>query len=170
MAALDSEPFGEPTLLLNTNDTMTFTSDGLLGTGMSDGSGDSGAGENAPSMQSPPWAARPDDIGSADDDESSTFMSDGILDGPTQVTSTIISSDHLCGLFEAHLRFRAPRSNLFGAPKCAREPLFRLANSGWICLHPDFWAVVRHRLRWSFDPSNDIRRKTRLYQEGGTVR
>jgi len=107
MAALDSEPFGEPTLLLgssllsNTNDTTTFTSNGLLDTGLFGGSGDGGEGENASSVQSLPWTTRPGSIGSSDDDESSTFMSNGLLDDTTPVTSTIISSNHLRGLFES---------------------------------------------------------------------
>jgi len=130
MAAPDLEPFGEPNLLLgssllsNANHTAKFTPNGLLDTGPFGGSGDGDEGGDASSTQSPPWAARADDIGSTDDDELSTFMSNGLLDGPTQMTSMVISSDHLRGRFEAHLRFRVPRSNLFDAPKCAREPLF----------------------------------------------
>jgi len=100
MATLDLEPFGEPTLLLgpsllsDANDTTTFTSNGLLDARLFDGGGDGGEGESASSAQSPSWAPRTDGIGSADDDESSTFVLNGLLDGPTQVTSTVIYSDH----------------------------------------------------------------------------
>jgi hypothetical protein len=99
MATLDPEPFGNPTLLLgspllpDTNDTTTFTSNGLLDTGLLDGNRDGGEGEmNASSAQSPSWAPCTDGIGSADDDEPPTFVLSGLLDGPTQMTSTVITS------------------------------------------------------------------------------
>lgn len=95
MATLDPEPFGKPdlllgsSLLLDTNDTATFTSNGLLGPEPFGGNG--GGGENATSAQNPPWGDRLDEIGSASDDELSTFTTNGLLDGPTQVTGTVIS-------------------------------------------------------------------------------
>jgi len=131
MATLDPEPFGKPTLLLGSSllsdadDTTTFTSNGLLDTGLFDGSGDGGEGENAPSTQGRAWATRTDEIGSIDDDESLAFMSNGLLDGPTQMTSTVISIDHLHGAFVAHLRFCILRSDVFDASERVGEPLFR---------------------------------------------
>lgn len=176
MATLDPEPFGEPTLLLGSsllsdkNDTTTFTSNGLLDTGLLDGSGDGGEGESASFAQSPSWAPRTDGIGSADGDEPSTFVLNGLLDGPTQATSTVIYSYHLFGAFLAHLRFYARRSDIFDAPERVRKPLFRFGNSDWVNLRPDPWSAVRYRSRWTFDTSDDIRRKTRLHQEEGTTR
>lgn len=169
MATLDSEPFGEPTLLLGSsllsdkNGATTFTSNGLLDTGLFDGSGDGGEGESASSAQSPSWAPRTDRIGSADGDEPSTFVLNGLLDGPTQATSTVVYSYHLFGAFLAQLRFYALRSDIFDAPERFREPLFGFGNSGWVHLHPDLWSAVRYWSRWTFDTSDDIRRKTRLY-------
>ena len=102
MTTLDPEPFGNPTLLLGAsilsaaNDT--FTSNGLLDTGLFGGSGDGGEGENASSS----WTAHPDGIGSPSDDGLSTFATNGLLDDPTQMTSTIILSDHLYGISGAH--------------------------------------------------------------------
>ena len=104
MTTLDPEPFGEPTLLprspllSDTNDTTTFIPNGLLDTGLFDGTGDGGEGGNASSAQSLPWASRTDGIGAIDDDGLSTFMSNGLLDAPTQTTSTAICSDHLHGI------------------------------------------------------------------------
>ena len=173
---MDPEPFGEPTLLLGSsllsdkNDATTFTSNGLLDTGLFDESGDGGERESASSARSPSWAPRTDGIGSADGDEPSTFVLNGLLDGPTQATSTVIYSYHLFGAFLAHLRFHAPRSDIFDAPECVRKPLFRFGNSDWVHLHPDLWSAVRRRSRWTFDTSDDIRRKTRIYQEEGATR
>ena len=148
MATLEPEPFGQPTLLLGSsllsdaNDTTTFTSNGLLDTGPFGGSGDDG-GESASSVQSSPWTAVPDGIGSTDGDVPSGFMSNGLLDGPTQMTSTVMSPDHLYGVLVAHLRFCVPRSEIFDAPKPPREPLFRLANPGWIYPYQNVWRAVR---------------------------
>ena len=100
MTTLDPEPFGKPTLLLgtslpsDTNDTTTFTSNGLLDTGLFDGSRNGGEGENVSSAQSPSWTPPTDRIGSADNDETPTFTLNGLLDGPTQMTSMVIYSDH----------------------------------------------------------------------------
>ena len=169
MATLDPEPFGKPTLLLGSsllsemNDTTAFTSNGLLDTGLFDGGGTGGEGENASSAQSSSWAPRADGIGSADDDEPSAFMSNGLLDGPTQTTSTVIYSDDLRGAFIAHLQFCALRSDVFDALECARESLFRFGNSGWVCFHSNVWSVVRHWLRWTFDSNDNVRRKTCRY-------
>lgn len=106
MATLDPEPFGKPTLLLGSSllsdANETFTSNGLLDTGLFGGSGDSGEGENTPFAQSPSWTAQPDRIGSSNDDELSTFATNGLLDGPTQMTSTVVFSDHFYGVFGAH--------------------------------------------------------------------
>ena len=143
MATLDPEPFGKPTLLLGSsllsdaNDATTFTSNGLLDTGMFNGSEDGGEGENASSAHNPSWGPRADGIGSADNDEPSTFTLNGLLDGPTQMTSTVIYSDYPLGTFIAHLRFFASRSDIFDAPECVREPLFRFGNSGRVYLHPN---------------------------------
>ena len=99
MATLDPEPFGSPTLLLGSSLLLdandTFTPNGLLDTGLFGGSGDGGEGENAHSTQSPPWTAHPDGIRSPHDDEPSIFATNGLLDGPTQMTSTVIFSDHV---------------------------------------------------------------------------
>jgi hypothetical protein len=101
MATLGPEPFGEPTLLLgssllsDTDNTTAFTSNGLLDAGLLGGSGDVGERDGASSAQSPSWTARLDGVGSAGDDELSTFTTNGLLDGPTPMTSTVISSDHL---------------------------------------------------------------------------
>ena len=123
MATLDPEPFGEPTLLLGgssllsgTNDATTFTSNGLLDTGLFGGNGNGGEGENASPAQSPPWTARPDEAVFADVDGSSAFTTNGLLDGPTQNTSTTISSDHLCGVSATYL---LSRSDIFDIPKRA---------------------------------------------------
>jgi len=116
MATLDPEPFGNPTLLLGSsllsdaNDT--FTSNGLLDTGLFGGSGDGGGGENAPSARSPPWATHPDGIGSPDDDELSTFATNGLLDGPTQMTSTVVSSDHSYDVSGAYIHLGQTSSTL----------------------------------------------------------
>lgn len=98
MAALDPEPFGEPTLLLSgssllsgMDDATTFTSNGLLDTGLFGGSGDGDGGEDAFSAQSSSWAARPEGTGSSDEDELSAFTTNGLLDGPTPMTSTLLS-------------------------------------------------------------------------------
>lgn len=55
-------------------------------------------------MQSPSnsWAPRTDGIVSADDDEQSTFVLNGLLGGPTQIKSMVIYSDHPFGAFVAH--------------------------------------------------------------------
>ena len=104
MATTDPESFGKPTLLLGSNvpldvnDATTFTSNGLLDTGLFARSGDGGEGENAPPSKSPSWTACMDGVGSADDDELSTFTSNGLLDAPTEMTSTVNSSRHLCGI------------------------------------------------------------------------
>jgi hypothetical protein len=95
MTTLDPEPFGKPTLLLGSNllsdaDSATaFVSTGLLDYGAFGGSGDGGGGEDAFSAQSPPRAARSDVAGFANDDEPSEFMSNGLLDDPTQTRSTV---------------------------------------------------------------------------------
>jgi hypothetical protein len=127
MATLDPKPFGEPALLLGSsllstpNNTATFTPNGLLDAGPFSGNGGVGEGENASSAQSPPWGVRPDEIGPADDDEPSAFTTNGLLDGPTQMTSTIISFGHLCGVSGTH---REPRSDVFNVLGPPREPLF----------------------------------------------
>lgn len=95
MTTLDSEPFGKPNLLLetsplsDTNDATTFTSNGLLDSGIFGGSGHGAEEEDASSAQNPSRAARSDGVGSVDDDEPSAFMSNGLLDGPTQTTSAV---------------------------------------------------------------------------------
>ena len=104
MTTLDPEPFGEPALLSGSsllsdiNDTTTFTPNGLLDAGLFDGTGGGSGGGNASSARSPSWASRTGEIGATDDGESSTFMSNGLLDAPTQTTSMVICSDHLHGI------------------------------------------------------------------------
>ena len=116
MATLDPEPFGNPTLLLGSSLLLdasdTFNSNGLLDTGLFGGSGDGGEGENAPFTQSPPWSAHPDGIGSPNDDELSTFATNGLLDGPTQMTSTVIFPDHFYGVLGAHIHLGQTSSTL----------------------------------------------------------
>lgn len=116
MATLDPEPFGNPTLLLGSSLLSdaddTFTPNGLLDTGLFCGSGDGGEGESASSAQSPSWIAHPDEIGSLSDDESPTFATNGLLDGPTDMTSTVIFSDHLHGGFGAHAHLGQESSTL----------------------------------------------------------
>jgi hypothetical protein len=94
MDSLDPEPFGKPTLLLgssllsSTNDTATFTSNGLLDTGVTGGSSDSQCEwEGVPPAQNL-RATRSDRDESTNGDEVSAFASNGLLDDPTQVTST----------------------------------------------------------------------------------
>ena len=116
MATLDPEPFGNPTLLLgpsllsDTNDT--FTSNGLLDTGPFGGTCDGGEGENASSAQSPPWTAHLDRIGSPDDNELSIFATNGLLDGPTQMSSTVIFPDRFYDVFGAHVHLGQASSTL----------------------------------------------------------
>lgn len=104
MTTVDPEPFGEPSLLSassllsDVDNTTTFTPNGLLDTGLFDGTGDSSEGGNASSAQSLSWVSRTSEVGVTDDDGSSTFMSNGLLDAPTQTTSTVICSDHLYGI------------------------------------------------------------------------
>ena len=120
----------------------------MLDTGLFGGSGDGGEGEDTSSAQSPSLAVRPYEIGLADDEESFTFTTNGLLDGPTQMTSTCICSDNLYNVFVAHLRLHVLRSDVFDASKRAWEPLFRFTNSGWIYLYPNVWPAVRRWLRW----------------------
>ena len=163
MTTLDPEPFGKPSLLLgpsllsDTNDTTTFTSNGLLDTGLLGRSGDGSEEESAYLAQSPSLAARPDEIGFADDEESFAFTTNGLLDDPTQMTSTCICADNLYTVFVAHLRVHVIRSDVFDTSKCSWEPLFRFRNPGWIYLHPNVWLAVRWWLRWPFYPGNDVR-------------
>ena len=95
MATVDSEPFGKPTLLLgssfssDTNDTNTFTSNGLLDMGIFCGSGSGGDREDASSAQNAFATTLPDDTGPVDEDELSVFTSNGLLDGPAQMTSMV---------------------------------------------------------------------------------
>ena len=96
MTTLDPAPFGKPTLLLesnllsDTNDTPTLIPSGLLDTAsVFSGSGDDGGREDAFSVQSPPCAARLDVAGFTGDDEPSEFVSNGLLDGPTQMRSMV---------------------------------------------------------------------------------
>ena len=107
MATLDPEPFGNPTLLMGSSMLSdangTFTSNGLLDTGLFGGSGDGGEGEDASPAQSPHWTVYPDGIGSTNDDELTMFATNGLLDGPTQMTSTIIFSDHFYDLFGTYI-------------------------------------------------------------------
>ena len=164
MTTLDPEPFGKPSLLLgpsllsDTNDTTTFTSNGLLDTGLLGRSSDGGEEGNAPSARSPSLAVSLDGIGFANDEESFAFTTNGLLDGPTQMTSTCICSDNLYTVFVAHLRVHVIRSDVFDTSKCSWEPLFRFRNPGWIYLHPNVWLAVRWWLRWPFYPGNDVRR------------
>lgn len=93
MTTLDPEPFGKPTLLLESNPLLdtndTFISSGLLDIGVFSGSGNDGEGEGALSTQSPPCAARSDAAGSSSDDELFEFTSNGLLDGSTRMGSTV---------------------------------------------------------------------------------
>lgn len=123
MTTLDPEPFGNPTLLLGSSllsDTNEmFTPNGLLDTGPFGGSGDDSEGGNASSEQSPSWAAHMDGVGSPADDGLSAFTTNGLLDDPTQMTSTVVSSDRVNRVSTAHLRFCVPRSDVFDTSKRA---------------------------------------------------
>lgn len=92
MATLDPEPFGKPTLLLESslpldlNDTAAFISSELLNTRAFSGSGDGGKEGDAFYASSPPCAARLD---VAEYDKPLEFKSNGLLDGSTQMRSTV---------------------------------------------------------------------------------
>ena len=94
MTTLDTEPFGKPTLLLGSTSlsdvtgTAAFVSTGLLDS-VFEGSGNDGEGEDAFSAQNPPCVAHLDVAGSPSEDQPSEFMSNGLLDGPTQTTSMV---------------------------------------------------------------------------------
>lgn len=94
MTTLDPEPFGKPTLLLESNllldtNNTKFISSGLLDTGVFSASGDGDEGEGAFSAPSPPCATLLDAAGLASDGESSEFTSNGLLDGTAQMRSTV---------------------------------------------------------------------------------